>query len=390
MKFPRLFCLIIGLVVSSQLEAQENFVAGYIIDNEGQKIEGLVNDQLWTITPSVIQFQNQGLKEYGPTDIREFGVENKFKYRSYLVTYDSSANLKDLSRQFNPEFKTQYKFLRVVVDSKKSLLELGEARAVHYFIQVNNKIEELINHQFFAVENDLDIKRVNRSYIEQLRKHMNDCSEVRIDEHLLYSEKSLVNLFNKYNSCTSAESIVTFQKNKVLFKTGIVGLVAKDQMTRGYEGSIGYGAGLFLNVKFPHKIYKVSLYTELTYRKFKDQKVSPNTFSGRTEKFDLNSLKATSMVRSKLGTTGRYFVGAGGSFSFGLADEYRVTNTQTLVAQNAKSFASLILSIGADLGEICIVEMRYERGGGVNFNDSPFLTDARGHSILALAVMYQF
>lgn len=83
MKALSMHLLALCMTITANLHAQENFVGGYIIDLEGKRIEGFIDDRYWTISPTTVQFKGDGLlKDLKPTDILEFGVNSGVRYRS--------------------------------------------------------------------------------------------------------------------------------------------------------------------------------------------------------------------------------------------------------------------------------------------------------------------
>lgn len=389
-------CLItLCLLACSVSLAQTNFVPGHIITIDGDSIAGEIDDQYWSAAPKEIQFRSaSGVKTYAPADLLQFGVGNKTLYLSQPVQYDSTSNSKTLSHSFQPTYKQDYLFLRVIVKSKYSLLEFMDDQVPHFFIQQGETFTELVNHMFLSSANGANTKRVNPAFIEQLRSAFKDCSSIEVKPYTGYSEKNLRALFIAYSDCQKVPKRV-YERLKTTTTVGLVGLAGFDQMRKNWEGGMGYGGGIAFTFAFPNKLYKMSLYTEIAYRKlahqFADRPLSQTIpiQSGYTAAINLNSIKTTVLVRNRLDRIAnqKLFIEGGFTYSMGLKDEFFYNDL--LRGEKAEYFWAFIAGTGVNLGKV-ILDVRYERGSGVQFSDSPILTSASGLSSLNVGILYQF
>ncbi|MEQ9591488.1 MAG: hypothetical protein RLN86_02765 [Cyclobacteriaceae bacterium] len=381
--------------------AQENFVAGYVINSDGQKIEGSIDDQYWTNSPSIIQFKDAAgvLGSYTPGDLQEFGVGEKTIYKSFLVKYDSSASLKELSRQFQPELKESQVFLKAVLLSNLSLFQYQENWVTHFFLVKDGQAEALINHEFYQVTDGIETKRVNQSYIEQLRRYFSDCEDVKIDRGVSYNEKGLRKVFQAYGDCRGVAA-TTFTDLKPIKTFGVVGLFGLDKSGGGFKGDIGYGGGLFLNFALPNKLYKNSLLVELGYRQFgtlehtRQSSVSALSSSGTTiESLSFNAISLTMAARKRISKSlvRPIFLQSGINFMYGLDGEYSITGAsggKTIRGTKPESTLGLFLGGGVLLTPKFTLDMRYQFGSAINYKDSEFLTSSTNYSTINLSIAY--
>ncbi|MBL7772177.1 MAG: hypothetical protein JNM95_04920, partial [Chitinophagaceae bacterium] len=73
--------------------AQHNDVPGFIIDKQGNRLEGLLRSKDWDVTPGTIQFkvENTNFKTYQPSDILAFGNAG-LNYIAAKVHIDLQSN----------------------------------------------------------------------------------------------------------------------------------------------------------------------------------------------------------------------------------------------------------------------------------------------------------
>ena len=356
--------------------AQQNFVPGNITLPSGEIVAGQINDLYWKATPDFIEFKNEkgDVVKYNSESILEFRIGQKSIYKSRLIDYDSSSRKSsELTLDKNPRFKRKHVFLKVLVDADKSLL-VWITKEDYFFYGSDGAVVELVSHPYETIIADHEIRLENKIYINQLRLIFSACSTITVPDKLLYNEKSLSDLFQKYATCTGQEARIYMKKEKVVVRKGIVGTLAYDEMLTGFKGGSGIGMGGFLSVYFPHRVYKYSLYSELVYRKFGDQLWLGVDYAGfpYKETHQIRSMKLTAIVRSHLnkipGTPySRYtYIGGGLTTSLGLADLYQ---RGPYVARSAGPFVGVVVNAGVYLTKNVALDLRLERGGSIYYSD---------------------
>ena len=395
------FAIVLLITPLLKAGAQDNFVPGKVTLVNGEVLEGSINDRYWNETPISIQFKKSDgqLSTYYPGDVLEVRIENKSIYRSQLVQYDSSAvAVKTLTFDKNPAFKQKHVFLKLLVEADKSLL-VYILKSRHYFIQSGSQTNELINHPYRISIGEHVFATSNRLYLTQLREAFKDCAAIQVLDEITCSEKDLSDLFLKYASCHGVEGKHFTEKEKSLIRPGFVITTSKDVLRNNFVGSAGFGIGGFLSIYLPYKIYKYSLFTELVYRKFGDQSWTGLDYAGLPykETHQLRSMKVTVMIRSRLSnrasaaTTGMTYLGFGAACSMGLDDLYQ---RGPYVAKHAAPFVGLVGSGSIYLHKHVALEVRYEVGGGIDYNDY-LIMDNRppksvGYSSLQGSLMIEF
>ncbi|MBI1770616.1 MAG: hypothetical protein HYR67_19785 [Bacteroidetes bacterium] len=365
------FCLVILFLVLGHIGtvcAQENFVPGSVINSKGDTLKGLINDQRWHNSPSVLQFKNMGgvVSSYKPIDINGFQINGKSTFLSAEISYDStSIQVDQLPSSSQPAFKKDYVFLRYVVQGITSLLTFEESDRMHLFIQKGNTIEELVYHRYRTPGGFIP---ENKAYVTQLQKYFGDCSSVPISIKLPYTTHSIRDLFIRYNECGNNKSKVFDKEDKTFFKVGIVSFVAYDQFSPNFKGGAGYGAGGFINMTFPNKNYMVSLYSELAYRKTGHQKRTDPS----EHHYELQSIQWSNLVRFRLlPNYPRLLLGGGFSFSDGIAGKYYFINPAKVEATRTRMYASFIGDVCLKLGNHGMIDLRYENGDPITMKDFP-------------------
>ncbi|MEQ9166855.1 MAG: hypothetical protein RLO12_11395, partial [Fulvivirga sp.] len=75
--------------------AQSDFRPGYIITNEGDSISGQINFRVGSGNYEECQFQKEGfVKNYGPSDLKQYGFINDRIYISKYLPEDDIPNKK--------------------------------------------------------------------------------------------------------------------------------------------------------------------------------------------------------------------------------------------------------------------------------------------------------
>ncbi len=200
---PVLRILLLTLIPVVNLLGQDNFVLGKITLSNGEVLSGSINDLYWDYTPSFIQFKdnNGKVSKFYPQDVLDFQIGEKAIYLSRPVEYDSILNeSSEIFNNKNPLYSKKHLFLKVLIKASKSLL-VYSADVDHFFVQYDNKVEELVSHHYKAKISDNVIKMENKLYIIQLAKIFSDCQTLQVTNKLPYRYDDLADLFSKYASC---------------------------------------------------------------------------------------------------------------------------------------------------------------------------------------------
>ncbi|MEL6636130.1 MAG: hypothetical protein AAFW73_13240 [Bacteroidota bacterium] len=148
---PSLFFLLLMNTLSGQIR----FEPGYLLTNEGERIECLIKNVEWKSNPTKFKYQ---LREGGETkwgdleSVREFGIGESIKYRRFTVAIDrSSDQQKHLSELREPQFKEETLFLKLLVAGSLDLYYYEEGELRRLFIhQSPVPPEQLVYKRFYT------------------------------------------------------------------------------------------------------------------------------------------------------------------------------------------------------------------------------------------------
>lgn len=381
---------------------QENYVSGYVINKNGDTLQGTIDYRNWEYPPEKINFKNQGNNSpitFTPDDIVEFSVQGDKFFRGIVETEISSSKTNKLKKESSLEIKMDTTFLQVLFDGKKSLyFSRNDFNKDNFYIKQGNVLELLIYKKYLKEEKGRAIIAENKRYLGQLNNYLDeDCKNVKsILANVSYYQNSLVKLFKSYYDCSNSEPNFTATEAKISIEMGLLAGVSISSMnftgdddaflflTQGdYGSSTAVTAGLFIDVIFPRNMEKWSLNNELMFTKY-DFKTSSediehqNQFSLFTTEIGFSYLKINSLVRYKLsnGPLGSYLNG-GVSGGFIISEnknynreERHFYDTETIIEGKAldefrKFEFGFLLGIGVTLDKLSL-EARYERSEGVS------------------------
>lgn len=153
------------------------------------------------------------------TAVKEFGIERGATYISSNVKIDRSSEAMDeneISISFDPEWKEERIFLKVLVHGDASLYLYEEQNFVRFFYQVrSNPVEQLV-YKRYKRPGDISFE-YNRNYLNQLFADVN-CRELPLSqfENISYTSASLLKWFHNNNLCVNPRdsTISTTRKRK--------------------------------------------------------------------------------------------------------------------------------------------------------------------------------
>jgi hypothetical protein len=218
------------LFMSSIIAAQVSYKSGYIIDDSGNKIECFIKDLEWTNNPTEFQYKlsedSKDIKTGTLNSINTFVINNHTKFLKVIIDIDRSKNkLATMSKQFEPDFVTETLFLKTILEGAANLYEFQDNEIQRFFYSTkDNKIEQLVFKKFLLNSNSIS---TNESYKKQLYDNLK-CETISVNDSrsLQYSQRSLVNFFQKYNTCSNTVSNM------------FTGLQKKGKL--GFSAKVGY------------------------------------------------------------------------------------------------------------------------------------------------------
>lgn len=389
------------------LFSQENFVAGYIINQNGDTTRGFVDYRNWGKNPNKVSFRktlNSEIKLYTPLEISSFSALDEI-YKSAVVKVDNS-NVKEISTSSAFDFRTDTIFLQTLFQGSKSLYYYKDNNDQDNFYIYNNSQFELLEFKKYMKKDETGrlFLLTNKRFYGQLRFYLQDCPNIDLKyKDLAYNPQSLQKLFGYYYSQMKNEVVLVRTNEKIKTEFGaVVGVSMIDLkfVTTApifdplpkvkFDNSITPTGGLFLNFVLPRNNGKWSIYNELTYSRyntkaFYNEFYSNENYMIHNYKVDYTYCKVNNMLRFKYPIGKLHgFVNAGISNglivremnSDSINSRYNGTSTtfvQKIIADSPSddSFESkkhelgFLLGLGINYKNI-FTELRFEAGTGIS------------------------
>jgi hypothetical protein len=193
-----LFGLLFALCLSQYAHAQALFEEGYIINNDFQRVDGLIQNKDWRFNPDQINFKKNisaPLEVISLQDMLEFSVPKKFRYKKVSIDIDMSPDkFENLSVKREVENERKTVFLSYVIEGSISLLEYKNNVVTKFFIENGDgEIVPLIYKQYRAKEGGISENLTYKSQLFEMlsSRGINSNKIAKLD----YTRKSLLELF---------------------------------------------------------------------------------------------------------------------------------------------------------------------------------------------------
>lgn len=266
---------------------QIRYEKGYLINNDNKRIECLIKNGEWKYNPTEFSYKlgKSGNSEKGDiTSVKEFGIDNYFKFVGADVKIDRSVNPKTtISTEKDPVWKQEKLFLKVLVEGKANLYVFEGPNMERFFYSVkDNPISQLVYKEY-----RVDMKLVkNTSFRQQIWKDL-QFKDAYMDEvkKMNYASKELEAYFKSYNSSfgnTEAE-IVSQERVSHLnlrltpgvnFSSGsmsIPGGVGKPLIPVTFKSNQSFRLGLEAEWVFAYNKYKWAVVFEPTFQSYQPE-----------------------------------------------------------------------------------------------------------------------
>ena len=366
--------LIIVLLTFSFIgNAQITFEAGYFIKNNGEKVDCLIKDVDWKNNPTKFRYKRSKDSDSQTAtiqDVREFGIGNNTKYQRYTVAIDRSTHtLKKLTYDKEPSFEEEELFLKVMIEGNASLYYFEAANLERFFFKMDDlDIEQLVFKKYKINENQIG---VNSLYQQQLLENLS-CTDIAFTDiqKTEYRKDDLVELFVKYNKCSSS-SYKSYQedKKKDLFNLHLkAGLSASSLSIRDTQSSrrkadfgtkLGYRIGVEAEIVMPFNKNKWSIIVEPNYSPLK----TTQQVGTRQVKVDYHPVEVAAGVRHAF-YLNRSKISVSGQFGFSL-DLGSTVDYERFEKMEMSNSTNLIFSVGYHYNRKYSLEARYGTRRGV-------------------------
>lgn len=381
-------CLFIFICVNAF--AQSKFQKGYIIKNDGIKVDCLIKNEDWLNNPITIIYKLNDASESQKitvNQIREFSIGSSTKYKRFVVEIDrSSKRVSTLSKEKFPEFKEEKLFLKAIVEGTSANLYsyFDGSLSRFFFNKPNQKIKQLIYKEYKTETNKI---ATNKTYIKQLRENT-PC--FKVIKSPSYSKNSLKKYFVTYNNCNGEDDFLidfTLKGTKGKFRVKLKGGLNYNNLVVEYPGSlfntrtseadyeITLRYGIEIEYLFPFNNNRWSVFIDPAYISFNGTTTNP-TSSSSADNFDIDY----SSIEFPLGI--RYYFPMKENHKFftnaGVAIDFASGSIRNL---DIETVANIFAGIGYELKEKLSIEIRYNGNRQLLNNYLAFSAPYNGFSI---------
>jgi hypothetical protein len=194
----------------TQAFSQIVFEPGYLINNDGEKLECFIRNVDWANNPTAFEYKTDNdasIQKASIDNVREFGINGVSRYVRATVNMDKSSNeAGKLSTEINPVFHEETIFLKVLVEGEASLFVYTNANLTRFFYQTNESPIAPLVYKSFVISNKIGH---NNTFRQQILTGLS-CEQIsrKQVENLNYQKSDLEKVFATYNACTNSEYIV--------------------------------------------------------------------------------------------------------------------------------------------------------------------------------------
>ncbi|WP_312173383.1 hypothetical protein [Chryseobacterium sp.] len=203
--------------------AQIRFEKGYIITNDDKKEEVFIKNPDRSDSPKnfIYRISEKSSDLLGtPDKIKEYGIYDFGSYISYTGPVDkSSDDISALSYKYEPEFRNETVFLKVLVSGDKNLYSYSEKNTTKYFYSDSESTVQPLIFKKYNPQGDQFKVAKNNSYIKQLQSIFNeDTAATKLIPETKYTENNLKKIFRTHNQQLSTNSENENQSKKYTAK----------------------------------------------------------------------------------------------------------------------------------------------------------------------------
>ena len=232
--------LLITLLFSLTLFAQDKYRAGYYIDNQGNRVEGYLKsadyDAINDIGFRQLEFKtdlNQDAEKVEKFNVVEFGYNGQMKIQKMKAKIDNVNLNTDFG--YYKEFTTKEAnvFLKVLVEGQATLYSYDAGYGTKYLYKIQGKNDaatQLLYKKYLKSSNMLE---ENNTFRQQLFYNIK-CEDQTYNDFLnvKYEENELVSLFSNFNKCQNEIYTVFKDLQKKTYKVN-------------FSVLLGYNNGMF-------------------------------------------------------------------------------------------------------------------------------------------------
>lgn len=333
--------LFLCLTFSFTLFSQIHYEKAYYITNDGEKIEGYIQNKDWRHTPKSFNFKSSLTSDseiISISDAKIFAFENFKKFERFTVDIDNSeTQLKDFDTHRNPVFEEKIMYLELLVRGNANLYVNRDKKTKNkYFFSTSSSfpVQLVFKEYLVKLRNNGTPKVAENNYYKQQILNSLTCESINTRKvtSLNYKERSLTNIFEAYNNCKNEDYTPYFKEknspNSISFsiRPGMTYSFLEFNYVNGIgaehieklDSKISYRIGLELEYILPFNNNKWGIILEPVYTHYKSEKrisdKDDNIFVDSSENLDVsyNSLGIQAGMRHYffLNDTSKLFINA--------------------------------------------------------------------------------
>ncbi|TPV35478.1 PorT family protein [Paucihalobacter ruber] len=391
----------INVLFISIVNAQVKFEPGYIIDNNGNRVDCLIKNSEWLGNPEEIFYKisedaSETIRATTGT-IKEFGIGYNLVFKRFTVDLDMSSNsMVYMSNKKEPEFETRTIFLRQLVKGGANLYYYEGKNVNRFFYDLGEltEIKPLVYKKYKIDQSNVAVNAEFRSALYYDLK----CDDLTSSDTrgLSYDKKNLIDLFKKYNECKKISPIIyADEKGKGYFnfkiKAGFTSFKNElkfearpgqsDLISADFPEQVSFRIGGEVEYVLPFNRNKWSLFVEPSYQSYEATGVNQNSSSGGvvtnnevTLKYNYIEMPIALRHYFFLDNKSRLFGNVGIAVVIDLDSDFSFSQTPDLEL-NVKSTSNLLLGFGYDYNNKVSLEFRYSAPRNIN-KESGFITSS--------------
>lgn len=335
----RFFYLLVAIMATVNLQAQSNYLSGYILKLNGDTLHGRIDYQNWSQSPSAINFwpeKGDSSTSYGPQDIKAFHVSDDDYVSANVQLEMSPRKTERLQSEKALQYIYRSVFLQPIFHNVPKNLYAYEDEFAnkHFFIREDTTFKLLVYKKYLDAKNDNLSFIENKKYVGQLLFYFSDYPSLSsLINSTEYTQASLFKLFSKYLALSQGKASLGMKLNKPIIRFGVLtgpSITSLEFASKtwpsiidaGYKPSFSMVPALSFEFIEGRNRNRWSSYNELLYSNYGVEGNSKDDLYRYHTKLDFQYLYFSSLVRYTLPLeTYKPFVNVGFCFGYLLKAE---------------------------------------------------------------------
>ena len=279
--------LLLFLTFHTILFAQIQYEKGYYLTNNGEKVEGYIENKDWKYTPESFSFKssfNSKEKIISIKNSKLFAFENSKVFEKFTVKIDTSkTQLKNLNTDRNPHYNEKTVFLELLVEGDANLYSNNSTnfKKKYFFKTSTNTITQLVFKEYIIKKSNNGTPSVAKNnYFKQQILNNLKCEIIDLNRvnSLSYKKKNLVRIFEDYNKCKDENYNPYYEDKKnshniaLSIRPGLtyssIDFTYIDDLNAKFDTEIGYRIGFELEYILPFNNNKWGIIIEPSYSQY--------------------------------------------------------------------------------------------------------------------------